>query len=171
MTPVGSDEAPCCGPSAPDLDALRVELVRQRRARGWTLDALASRSGVSRSSVVALEQGRSTGYITTWHALSHALDIPLGDLRRATSPSRQRLKNPAGLPGLAGKAAAAQIECRRDSQRVPCPAPGWPLGRRVPPTWGRPCSRAGRSRATPPGPGGGGRTAYQRIVGPALLPR
>ncbi|OAH11722.1 helix-turn-helix transcriptional regulator [Streptomyces jeddahensis] len=64
-------------PPDPNLTALRVELARLRVERGWTFDELASRSGLARRTLIDLEHGRTTGSITTWHALAHALGVPI----------------------------------------------------------------------------------------------
>nr|WP_107908937.1 helix-turn-helix transcriptional regulator [Streptomyces chartreusis] len=67
-------------PPDPDLDALRLELGRLRAERGWSYDALASRSGLARRTVIEIEQGRTVGTLKTWHALAHALDTPFDAL-------------------------------------------------------------------------------------------
>ncbi|MGP4002874.1 helix-turn-helix transcriptional regulator [Streptomyces sp. 8N706] len=67
-------------PPDPNLQALRLELSRLRAERGWTYDQLAERSGLARRTLIELEQGRSVGSLTTWHALAHALGAPLGRL-------------------------------------------------------------------------------------------
>ncbi|MFF0746396.1 helix-turn-helix transcriptional regulator [Streptomyces sp. NPDC004111] len=67
-------------PPEPNLAALRVEVARLRNARGWTFDELAERSGLSRRTLIDLEHGRTTGTVTTWHALAHALDVPVRQL-------------------------------------------------------------------------------------------
>lgn len=67
----------------PDLTALRVTLARLRNDRGWTFDELAARSGLARRTVIDLEHGRGAGNITTWHALAHAFDVPIGELLSA----------------------------------------------------------------------------------------
>ncbi|MEU0860489.1 helix-turn-helix transcriptional regulator [Streptomyces griseofuscus] len=64
-------------PPDPNLTALRVELARLRGERGWTFDELAERSGLARRTLIDLEHGRTTGSITTWHALAHAFDVPI----------------------------------------------------------------------------------------------
>jgi putative transcriptional regulator len=64
----------------PDLIALRVTLARLRNDRGWTFDELAERSGLARRTVIDLEHGRGAGNVTTWHALAHAFDVPIGEL-------------------------------------------------------------------------------------------
>ncbi|WP_432590499.1 helix-turn-helix transcriptional regulator [Streptomyces sp. HD1123-B1] len=67
-------------PPDPNLTALRVQLARLRDERGWTFDELAERSGLSRRTVIDLEHGRTTGSVTTWHALAHTFGVPLGPL-------------------------------------------------------------------------------------------
>ncbi|MFB8183375.1 helix-turn-helix transcriptional regulator [Streptomyces sp. NPDC055966] len=64
-------------PPDPNLTALRVALARLRGERGWTFDELAERSGLARRTLIDLEHGRTTGTITTWHALAHAFDVPI----------------------------------------------------------------------------------------------
>lgn len=64
-------------PPDPDLTALRVVLARLRGERGWTFDELADRSGLARRTLIDLEHGRTTGSVTTWHALAHAFDVPI----------------------------------------------------------------------------------------------
>ncbi|AJE80386.1 hypothetical protein SLNWT_0010 [Streptomyces albus] len=64
-------------PPEPDLVALRVVLARLRNEREWTFDELANRSGLARRTLIDLEHGRTTGTVTTWHALAHAFDVPI----------------------------------------------------------------------------------------------
>ncbi|MGW7529815.1 helix-turn-helix transcriptional regulator [Streptomyces sp. NPDC054783] len=64
-------------PPDPNFSALRVELARLRGERGWTFDELAERSGLARRTLIDLEHGRTTGSLTTWHALAHAFDVPI----------------------------------------------------------------------------------------------
>ncbi|WP_392872735.1 helix-turn-helix transcriptional regulator [Streptomyces sp. LN499] len=67
-------------PPDPNLVALRLELARLRAERGWTYDELAERSGLSRRTLIEVEQGRTIGSLGTWHALAHALSIPFDQL-------------------------------------------------------------------------------------------
>ncbi|MFK4272564.1 helix-turn-helix transcriptional regulator [Streptomyces milbemycinicus] len=67
-------------PPDANLDELRLELSRLRAARGWTYDELAARSGLSRRTLIEIEQGRTIGTLATWHALAHALGAPTGQL-------------------------------------------------------------------------------------------
>jgi transcriptional regulator with XRE-family HTH domain len=69
--------------SAADLALVTLigERVRARRnARGWTLDELAERSGVSRRMLVNVEQGVTNASIATLLRLSEALGIGLPSL-------------------------------------------------------------------------------------------
>ena len=67
-------------PPDPNLAALRLRLARARAERGWTYDQLAERSGLARRTLIEIEQGRTIGSLRTWHALAHALDIPIDRL-------------------------------------------------------------------------------------------
>jgi transcriptional regulator with XRE-family HTH domain len=64
----------------PNHDALRIELGRLRASHALTYDALADRSGLSRTVLINLEHGTTRGSIDTWHRVAHALDIPFGEL-------------------------------------------------------------------------------------------
>ncbi|MEU2956420.1 helix-turn-helix transcriptional regulator [Streptomyces sp. NPDC006530] len=67
-------------PPDPNFDALRLELSRLRGERGFTYDELADRSGLARRTLIEIEQGRTIGSLKTWHALAHALDVPVDHL-------------------------------------------------------------------------------------------
>ncbi|UFQ13537.1 MULTISPECIES: helix-turn-helix transcriptional regulator [Streptomyces] len=67
-------------PPDPNLTALRLELARLRAERGFTYDELAERSGLARRTLIEIEQGRTIGSLKTWHALAHALDVPVDRL-------------------------------------------------------------------------------------------
>ena len=67
-------------PPDPDLNALRLELARLRSERGWTYDELSARTGLSRRTLIEIEQGRTIGTLKTWHALAHALGAPFDEL-------------------------------------------------------------------------------------------
>lgn len=77
-------------PPDPDFEALRLRLGHLRAERGWSYDQLAAHSGVSRRTVIEIEQGRTIGSLGTWHALAHALgtsfDQLLGSLCTDHSP-------------------------------------------------------------------------------------
>jgi DNA-binding XRE family transcriptional regulator len=55
-------------PPDPDLNALRLEPARPRSERGRTYDQPAARTGLSRRTLIEIEQGRTTGTLKTWHA-------------------------------------------------------------------------------------------------------
>ena len=76
-------------PPEPDLNALRLELARLRSERGWTYDELAARTGLSRRTVIEIEQGRTIGTLKTWHALAHALQAPFEELFGALCAGHQ----------------------------------------------------------------------------------
>lgn len=92
----------------PALVSLIGERVRARRhARGFTLDELADRSGVSRRMLVNVEQGTTNASIATLLRLSEALGIGLpelvapGDERRALEVNRAGSR-PALWTGVGG---------------------------------------------------------------------
>jgi transcriptional regulator with XRE-family HTH domain len=92
-------------PPDPDFNALRLELARLRAARGWTYDELAARSGLARRTLIEIEQGRTIGTLKTWHALAHALGIPLDERDHGRDDVRRRLLAPAARrarPGFTG---------------------------------------------------------------------
>ena len=91
--------APCHGavtilPPDPNLAELRLELSRLRAERGWSYDELARRSGLSRRTLIEIEQGRTVGTLATWHALAHALEAPVGHLLSVLCAGHK----PAGPP-------------------------------------------------------------------------
>ena len=75
--------------------------VRDRRVeRGWTLDELAERSGVSRRMVVNVEQGASNPSIATLLRLSHALGVGLPALVDVERPGALRVIGAGQAPVL-----------------------------------------------------------------------
>jgi transcriptional regulator with XRE-family HTH domain len=58
-------------------DAVARTVRSLRGAHGWSLDQLASRSGVSKSVLVALEQARGNPNLGTLTRVSDALGVPL----------------------------------------------------------------------------------------------
>jgi transcriptional regulator with XRE-family HTH domain len=72
---------PATAAPAAGIEQYLGERVRARRhARGWTLDGLAERSGVSRRMLVNVEQGATNPSIATLLRLSEALAIGLPSL-------------------------------------------------------------------------------------------
>lgn len=66
---------------APTVTEAVARNVREARTeRGWTLDQLAGRSGVSKGMVVQIEQGRTNPSIGTLSKISEALGVSLPDL-------------------------------------------------------------------------------------------
>ena len=67
-------------PPEPDFGALRLELARLRADAELTYDQLAERTGLSRRTLIEIEQGRTIGTLNTWHALAHALGASFDQL-------------------------------------------------------------------------------------------
>ncbi len=75
--------------------------VRQGRgSRGWTLDQLAKRSGVSRRMLVSIEQGSANPSIATLLRISDALGIGLPALVDMDRSSRMRVTRAGAAPVL-----------------------------------------------------------------------
>src|SRR4030081_2710643 len=71
-----------------------------RNTRGWTLDQLAERSGVSRRMLVSIEQGSANPSIATLLRLSDALGIGLPALVDRERSSRLRVTRAGSAPVL-----------------------------------------------------------------------
>ncbi|MFD7183267.1 helix-turn-helix transcriptional regulator [Streptomyces sp. NPDC059904] len=82
-------------PPEPDPTALRQSLSRLRAERGWSYDQLAAHSGLSRRTLIEIEQGRTIGSLATWHALAHTFSLPLGELLDPLCTGHE----PPGAPG------------------------------------------------------------------------
>lgn len=75
--------------------------VRQgRNSRGWTLDQLAERSGVSRRMLVSIEQGSANPSIATLLLISDALGIGLPALVNMDRPPGLRVTRAGTAPVL-----------------------------------------------------------------------
>lgn len=75
--------------------------VRQgRNSRGWTLDQLAERSGVSRRMLVTIEQGSANPSIATLLLISDALGIGLPALVEMDDPPGLRVTRAGTAPVL-----------------------------------------------------------------------
>jgi transcriptional regulator with XRE-family HTH domain len=94
----------------PDITTAVARTLQALRAdRGWSLDQLAARSGVSKGVLVALEQGRSNPNLATLARISDAFGVPvtlLVDVSgeptvRISSPDESRVlwRGPAGGTG------------------------------------------------------------------------
>jgi transcriptional regulator with XRE-family HTH domain len=69
-------------PPEADLTAFGIEVARLRQERGLTIEALAEATGVSRKTIINIENAHKGLRLSTAHALAHALGIPLADLVR-----------------------------------------------------------------------------------------
>ena len=79
--------------ASPDFEALRLRLSKLRQERGLTYDALAGLTGITRSTLIALETGarranrpdkpNTRGSLESWWRIARALDIELVDLLSA----------------------------------------------------------------------------------------
>lgn len=84
-----------------DLAGAIGSRVRERRIeRGWTLDELAERSGVSRRMVINVEQGASNPSIATLLRLSDALGVGLPALVDVERPGALRVVEAGRAPVL-----------------------------------------------------------------------
>lgn len=72
-------------------DAVARNVRETRTERGWTLDQLANRSGVSRGMVVQIEQGRTNPSIGTLSKVGDALGVSLSDLVETGDGPRVRV--------------------------------------------------------------------------------
>ncbi len=70
--------------NSPDIESLHHHVcnrIRQlRRERGWTLDALASLSGVSRSMLSQVERGQANPTLAVTFRIALAFELTLSDL-------------------------------------------------------------------------------------------
>src|ERR1700721_984648 len=65
----------------PDLTTAVARTLQALRAdRGWSLDQLAARSGVSKGVLVAIEQGRSNPNLATLARIGDAFGVPVTQL-------------------------------------------------------------------------------------------
>lgn len=94
----------------PDLTTAVARTLQALRAdRGWSLDQLAARSGVSKGVLVALEQGRSNPNLATLARIGDAFGVPVTLLVdvggeptvRISSPDASRVlwRGPSGGTG------------------------------------------------------------------------
>jgi transcriptional regulator with XRE-family HTH domain len=74
--------------------ALARTVAALRAERGWSLDALAGRSGVSKGVLVAVEQGRSNPNLATLARIGDAFGVPVTRLLEVTDESAVRVSGP-----------------------------------------------------------------------------
>jgi len=80
-----------------DITAAVARTVQALRAdRGWSLDQLAARSGVSKGVLVALEQGRSNPNLGTLARIGDAFGIPVTQLVDVGGEPAVRVSSPDG---------------------------------------------------------------------------
>src|SRR5438876_4945575 len=83
------------GEAAPDLNERIAERVRELRAkRGLSLDALASKSGVSRSMISLIERGESSPTAVVLEKLAAGLGVMLASLFDAPAAAPQTPSGP-----------------------------------------------------------------------------
>ena len=68
--------------AVPNFGALRSEFRRRRSDAGLTYDALAEKTGVSRRTLISIENGQSNGSVETWYRIAGALNVNMSDLMR-----------------------------------------------------------------------------------------
>jgi transcriptional regulator with XRE-family HTH domain len=79
----------------PDITAAVARTLQALRAdRGWSLDQLATRSGVSKGVLVALEQGRSNPNLATLARIGDAFGVPVTLLVDVGDPPSVRVSPP-----------------------------------------------------------------------------
>lgn len=69
----------------PHIDLLRQLLSARRSENGLTYDQLATLSGVSRRTIISIENGTSPGSMETWGRLTRALDVGFDELFTAAT--------------------------------------------------------------------------------------
>jgi transcriptional regulator with XRE-family HTH domain len=85
--PEDTEPAGLSGALARTVAALRAE-------RGWSLDNLAGRSGVSKGVLVAVEQGRSNPNLATLARVADAFGVPVTRLLEGADESVVRISGP-----------------------------------------------------------------------------
>jgi transcriptional regulator with XRE-family HTH domain len=81
--------------SADISGALARTVAALRAERGWSLDALAGRSGVSKGVLVAVEQGRANPNLATLARIGDAFGIPVTRLLEGADESVVRISSQA----------------------------------------------------------------------------
>jgi transcriptional regulator with XRE-family HTH domain len=82
-------------PEPSDLAGVLSRILQSLRAeRGWSLDQLAHRSGVSKGVLVALEQGRSNPNLATLARIADAFGVPVTSLLDVSDEPVVRITGP-----------------------------------------------------------------------------
>jgi transcriptional regulator with XRE-family HTH domain len=77
-------------------DRIAARLLAERAGRGWSLEQLAERSGVSRAMISKVERGESSPTATVLGRLSAAFGLTLSQLLARAEQGRARLLNREG---------------------------------------------------------------------------
>lgn len=108
MTDAGTDREPTT-PNADVPRAVARNTRRLRTARGWSLDHLASRSGVSKGMLVSLEQSRTNPSLGTLCKVAETFGVSVAALVELDEAPVVRVVEPADTArlwsGLDGSAA------------------------------------------------------------------
>lgn len=81
----------------PDITVAVARTLQALRAdRGWSLDQLAARSGVSKGVLVAVEQGRSNPNLATLARISDAFGVPVTRLVDVSGEPAVQVSGPDG---------------------------------------------------------------------------
>jgi transcriptional regulator with XRE-family HTH domain len=86
---------------------LAANLRAARQARGWRLDDLAERSGVSRGMLQQIETGRTNPSVATLARISATLGVAIGRLVEPAEELGQLVRREAATPRRAGRASEA----------------------------------------------------------------
>ncbi|MBE0634593.1 cupin domain-containing protein [Candidatus Bipolaricaulota bacterium] len=68
------------------MDTLGARIRTARKAKGWTLDALASKCGLSTGFLSQVERDLTTLSIVSLSAICHALNVPIETMVSSSSP-------------------------------------------------------------------------------------
>jgi len=97
-----------------------MRLREERTRRGWTLEALSSRCGLSTGFLSQVERGLSTLSIVSLSAICHALELPIADLFSASGPiDRAAPRVIKGVDQLHIQIGSAPIAYRYLSNQLP----------------------------------------------------
>ncbi len=102
------------------MDDLGKRLREERTRRGWTLEALSERCGLSTGFLSQVERGLSTLSIVSLSAICRSLDVPIGDLFSASGPiERTAPRVTKGVDQLQIQIGSAPIAYRYLSNQLP----------------------------------------------------
>jgi transcriptional regulator with XRE-family HTH domain len=110
--PVGPREEPHVRGPEEVAGSLAANLRRLRALRGWSLEAVAERAGVSKNTVIQVEQGRANPSISTLCRLADALGVGVASLIEAPASPRVTVRRAADTPALwASEAGSRALFC------------------------------------------------------------